>query len=140
MFVSADDRGWRRSVGASLHWAHGRGAGARAGTGRPGRGLALEPGGAAQLGVLSALDEQAALEVFDQDCLIPLGTAVAPGPGQHTGEGPCMTVTWRGETHAIMPGELKRLEADRDVEEISNDQPLRKPWKCHHRSYGSFEQ
>jgi len=78
-----------------------------------------------QLGVLSALDEQAALEVFDQDCLIPLGTAVSPGPGRQQGEGPCMTVTWRGETHAVLPGELKRLEADRQVEDTATIQPAK---------------
>ena len=70
-----------------------------------------------QLGVLSALDEAAALEVFDRDCLIPLGSAVSPSPGRQKGPGPCMTVKFQGETHAIMPGELKLLEAGEVVED-----------------------
>ena len=36
-----------------------------------------------------------------------------------------MTVTWRGETHAVMPGELKRLEADRQVEDTATIQPAK---------------
>jgi uncharacterized protein (TIGR01319 family) len=76
-----------------------------------------------QLGVLSALDEQIALEVFDRDCLIPLGTAVSPGPGEQKSAGPCMTVKFRGETHTIMPGELKLIEADEGVEETAVIEP-----------------
>ncbi len=78
-----------------------------------------------QLGVLSALDEAAALEVFDRDCLIPLGTAVAPGPGRQAGPGPCMTVRFRGETHAIQPGELKLIEAGEDVQESCVIEPAK---------------
>ena len=78
-----------------------------------------------QLGVLSALNEAAALEVFDRDCLIPLGTAVAPGPGRTPATGPCMTVTFRGERHAVMPGELKLIEAAEGVEESCLIEPAK---------------
>ncbi|MDI6894361.1 MAG: glutamate mutase L [Bacillota bacterium] len=45
-----------------------------------------------QLGVLSTVHEQAAAQVFDRDCLIHLGTAVAPVGQGREGE-PCLVVT-----------------------------------------------
>ena len=41
------------------------------------------------LGVLSAVHEQAALDVFEHDCLVPLGSAVAPIGQAREGE-PCL--------------------------------------------------
>ncbi len=53
-----------------------------------------------QLGVLATLNKQAAIEVFQRDCLIPLGTAVAPAgppasPGTTLAE---ITLALGGET------------------------------------------
>ncbi|MBT9158132.1 MAG: hypothetical protein DDT36_01133 [Firmicutes bacterium] len=54
-----------------------------------------------QLGVLSSVNPEAAQEVFDRDCLIRLGTAIAPvGQGKEGDE--CVTVkvtTSSGKTH-----------------------------------------
>jgi uncharacterized protein (TIGR01319 family) len=44
------------------------------------------------LGVLSAVHEQAALDVFELDCLVPLGTVVAPLGQGREGE-PCLSYT-----------------------------------------------
>jgi len=41
------------------------------------------------LGVLSTVHEQAALDVFEHDCLVPLGTAIAPAGAGRDGE-PCL--------------------------------------------------
>lgn len=49
-----------------------------------------------QLGVLSTVNEQAALEVFARDCLIRLGWCIAPR-GQGKEGAPCMTVELRGD-------------------------------------------
>ena len=43
------------------------------------------------LGVLSTIHEQAALEVFERDCLVPLGTCVAP-VGAGAAGSPCLHV------------------------------------------------
>lgn len=56
-----------------------------------------------QLGVLSTVNETAALEVFNRDCLIRLGWCIAPrGTGKEGA--PCMTVEIRG------PGGVDRRE------------------------------
>jgi uncharacterized protein (TIGR01319 family) len=49
-----------------------------------------------QLGVLSTISEQAATEVFYRDCLIPLGTCIAPVGSRPDGEA-CVTLTMRSE-------------------------------------------
>lgn len=47
-----------------------------------------------QLGVLSQVHEQAATEVFDKDCLIRLGTCIAPiGNAKKYGSS-CITVSF----------------------------------------------
>jgi hypothetical protein len=60
------------------------------------------------LGVLSTVNERAATEVFEKDCLIRLGTCVAPvgvgKPGQT-----CLSVQIGGETLTLKVGELRRL-------------------------------
>jgi uncharacterized protein (TIGR01319 family) len=48
-----------------------------------------------QLGVLSTVHEEAATQVFERDCLIPLGTCVAPVGAGRAGQ-PCMTVELEG--------------------------------------------
>ncbi|MFQ5806225.1 MAG: glutamate mutase L [Phycisphaerae bacterium] len=63
-----------------------------------------------QLGVLSTVNEQAALEVFSKDCLIRLGSCVAPRGTGREGR-PCMNVELRAdgrvEKHELAVGALK---------------------------------
>lgn len=59
-----------------------------------------------QLGVLSTVHPQAAAQVFERDCLIKLGSTVAPVGRMKPGEVAC-TVTIDNETHAVRFGELK---------------------------------
>jgi uncharacterized protein (TIGR01319 family) len=64
-----------------------------------------------QLGVLSTVNEQAALEVFNKDCLIRLGFCIAPVGNKWKDGAPCLTVEVdaNGEKsrHALNVGELK---------------------------------
>jgi uncharacterized protein (TIGR01319 family) len=63
-----------------------------------------------QLGVLSTVNEQAALQVFDKDCLIRLGWCVAPRGGAREGR-PCMRVDIESgghtESYELAAGALK---------------------------------
>ncbi|MCJ7492256.1 MAG: glutamate mutase L, partial [Dehalococcoidia bacterium] len=62
-----------------------------------------------QLGVLASVHEKAAMDVFWRDCLIPLGTCIAPvGQGKPGAE--CVTVEWQGNDVAVAFGEMVRLE------------------------------
>lgn len=66
-----------------------------------------------QLGVLAQLSEDAALEVFEKDCLIRLGAVIAP-VGADTWGKPCVTVelaraSGASETHTVPAGELVLL-------------------------------
>jgi uncharacterized protein (TIGR01319 family) len=55
-----------------------------------------------QLGVLSTVNEQAATEVFYRDCLIPLGTCIAPVGRSRPGR-PCVRVELRaGERREVL--------------------------------------
>jgi uncharacterized protein (TIGR01319 family) len=70
------------------------------------------------LGVLSTVNERAATEVFEKDCLVRLGTCVAPvgtgKPGQ-----PCLTFEASGEAPIVLRcGELRRIP-------LAEDQVLR---------------
>jgi uncharacterized protein (TIGR01319 family) len=56
---------------------------------------------APQLGVLSTVHEQAATEVFDRDCLIRLGSVLAPIGGGKPGQA-CVTVEIRAEGQAVV--------------------------------------
>jgi uncharacterized protein (TIGR01319 family) len=60
------------------------------------------------LGVLASLHPDIAAEVFDKDCLVPLGTCIAP-----TGKGregrPALRVSLRGQTLEVNCGDLMRL-------------------------------
>ncbi len=60
------------------------------------------------LGVLSTVHPAAAIEVFEKDCLVRLGTCIAPVA---TGKGTSALcdVSYRGETHAIRRGDLVLL-------------------------------
>jgi uncharacterized protein (TIGR01319 family) len=61
-----------------------------------------------QLGVLSTVNETAAIDVFNKDCLIRLGWCIAPVGKVKEGQ-PCMTVRVAGETHEVLGGELKLI-------------------------------
>ncbi len=66
-----------------------------------------------QLGVMSQLHPEAARQVFDRDCLVLLGAAIATVGPVRPGR-PAMTVTLmrgdgRTETHACLGGELRRV-------------------------------
>ena len=61
-----------------------------------------------QLGVLATVHEKAATEVFDKDCLIRLGTCIAPiGRGKEGNL--AMKVSMNGETHEVMVGDMKLI-------------------------------
>ncbi len=62
-----------------------------------------------QLGVLAAVHEEAAMQVFWRDCLIPLGTCIAPRGSAKPGDR-CLTVELNGTAHDIAFGDVLRLE------------------------------
>ncbi len=62
-----------------------------------------------QLGVLSTILPEAATQIFERDCLIKLGHALAPVGTAKDGE-PCLTVSLKnGGTHAVPFGQLRVL-------------------------------
>ncbi len=70
------------------------------------------------LGVLATVHEKAAMEVFDKDCLVRLGTCIAPKgvgkEGQH-----CVTVKMDGEEIKVNFGEIKRIPLERgEIKEV----------------------
>jgi len=70
-----------------------------------------------QLGVLSTVHEPAALQVFNKDCLIRLGWAIAPRTAGRVRDGqPCFSVEFRApgrsERYEVLFGELKRVPLD----------------------------
>jgi uncharacterized protein (TIGR01319 family) len=62
-----------------------------------------------QLGVLASVLPEAAMQVFRRDCLIPLGTVIAPVGKAREGE---VVLTWetRGKSGELRMGELVRQE------------------------------
>ena len=68
------------------------------------------------LGVLAQINEDAAIEVFEKDCLIHLGAVVAPIGIASYGK-PCMTVEIHGKGKwDLKVGEMKLIPATRDEE------------------------
>jgi uncharacterized protein (TIGR01319 family) len=61
-----------------------------------------------QLGVLSTMLPEAATAVFERDCLIRLGTVVAPAGTGRPG-GPVCTVSFGGRTESLNCGEVRVL-------------------------------
>lgn len=61
-----------------------------------------------QLGVLSTVHPEAAAQVFDRDCLIRLGSCVAPVGQGKEGE-PCLTIEHNGKSETFRYGELRVL-------------------------------
>ncbi len=68
-----------------------------------------------QLGVLAQVHPEAARQVFLRDCLVHLGTCIAP-VGQGRPGSPCITVTFTdtGERLNVAAGELRRIELPED--------------------------
>ena len=68
------------------------------------------------LGVLAQVNEDAAIEVFEKDCLIHLGNVIAPVGVAAYGK-PCMTVEFQnGEKIEMKVGEMKLIPATADDE------------------------
>ncbi len=67
------------------------------------------------LGVVASVHEEAAMQVFWRDCLVPLGTCIAPAGQGRIGE-PCMTVSLEGvagaEELVVRVGEMRRVELE----------------------------
>lgn len=61
-----------------------------------------------QLGILSEVMPEAALQVFNRDCLVKLGTAVCPVGTCKEGQVAC-SITIKGETHEMFFGSIKVL-------------------------------
>jgi uncharacterized protein (TIGR01319 family) len=62
------------------------------------------------LGVLASLYPDIAAEVFDKDCLVRLGTCIAPfGKGGREGR-PALRVAMRGQTFDVNFGDIHRVE------------------------------
>lgn len=61
-----------------------------------------------QLGVLSTVHPEAASQVFDRDCLIRLGSCVAPTGTGKEGES-CLSMTLDGKTENFKVGEIRVL-------------------------------
>ena len=64
-----------------------------------------------QLGVLSTVHPQAAAQVFDRDCLIRLGTCIAPVGQAKAGE-PVLTMEYNGKSETFRFGEIRVLSMD----------------------------
>ena len=70
------------------------------------------------LGVLSQVHPEAALEVFEADCLIRLGTSVAPvwrGRGEPASRQPCLEWTIGEQSGTLRVGEQMTIETDGPV-------------------------
>lgn len=78
------------------------------------------------LGVLAQIHEDAAIEVFEKDCLIHLGTVIAPSGTAQWGK-PCMRV--ESEKHGVIEmhvGDMTLLPFSRDEEISITVTPARK--------------
>jgi uncharacterized protein (TIGR01319 family) len=65
------------------------------------------------LGVLSTVNENAAAEIFLRDCIIPLGTVIAPSISLSLGK-PLLDLTIEGKKHTLHQGELIRIPLGMD--------------------------
>ncbi len=61
------------------------------------------------LGVLASVNEDAAIEVFYKDCLIPLGTCIAPVGNAKRAGVPCVKLTMDDEETKVNYGEMLRI-------------------------------
>ena len=82
------------------------------------------------LGVLSTVHAAAATEVFEKDCLVPLGSALAPaGPVRRTGEEICraeVALPDGTREEVIRAGELKLLPLERGAVAQVTARPARR--------------
>ncbi|MFN3653083.1 MAG: glutamate mutase L [Armatimonadota bacterium] len=67
-----------------------------------------------QLGVLSTVHAEAATQVFERDCLIRLGTVVAPVGRPRGGAGPLAVVRMDGQEIPLNPGTLQAFPLSAD--------------------------
>jgi uncharacterized protein (TIGR01319 family) len=79
---------------------------------------------APHLGVLSTVNARAATEVFEKDCLIYLGTAIAP-KGTAKDGARCVKVTVGGKAHEVAFGELALLPLAPGKEEQATIEPAK---------------
>ncbi len=79
-----------------------------------------------QLGVLATISEEAATQVFYRDCLIPLGTCIAPRGTARPGA-PCVTVQMiGGDEYEVAFGEMQLIPlAEGETAEVTID-PVRR--------------
>src|SRR5262249_61658167 len=77
-----------------------------------------------QLGILSTVLPEAAPQVFDRDCLIRLGTVVAPVGAARPGE-EIATVTFRGKTYPVRAGRIEVQPFGEGEQEEIQVQPTR---------------
>jgi uncharacterized protein (TIGR01319 family) len=77
-----------------------------------------------QLGVLAQQLPEVAMEVFRRDCLVPLGTVIAPVGRAREGE---VVLEWRvgSQSGQLRAGELKRLELATDEQAQAELTPAR---------------
>ena len=61
------------------------------------------------LGVFSSVHPQAALEIFERDCIVPLGTVIAPTGTLKLGK-PMFEVSCSGKIISVLSGEIKHEE------------------------------
>ncbi|MCC6729513.1 MAG: glutamate mutase L [Chthonomonadales bacterium] len=61
-----------------------------------------------QLGILSTVEPEAATQVFEADCLVYLGTCIAPVGSAREGD-PCVSVTMNGRTEEVRFGAVRVL-------------------------------
>lgn len=69
------------------------------------------------LGVLSEHHPKAAEQVFERDCLVKIGTCIAPVGTGKPGE-PCVTVTGSGLNVSVAYGEIKVVPVDPGLDKI----------------------
>ena len=77
------------------------------------------------LGVLSTVNEKAAIDVFNKDCLIRLGWCIAPVGKVKEGQ-LVMSVRVAGEQHDVMGGELKLIPLPEGARETVTATPAKK--------------
>ncbi|MGQ9524524.1 MAG: glutamate mutase L [Armatimonadota bacterium] len=78
-----------------------------------------------QLGVLSTVHPEAATQVFERDCLIMLGTAIAPVGGLRSGETACTVSIANGPSLSVRSGELAVLPLETGIEVDAEIAPAR---------------
>ncbi len=82
-----------------------------------------------QLGVLSTVNEKAATEVFDKDCLIHLGTCIAPvgaiKPGKKMADISLTLPSGEKVNRELIQGEMFTVEAAREDQVVAELKPVK---------------